>query len=209
MEITTYYKELIAGNYEGISDDLYFDYQGEGYNKEQLTEVNPYLGVENLVIKRELKNDEFYYAHGTMEKDNKKIVFMDLILLEDGIIVDHYHVQNELIEKIQINGTTSVDDTINYEDTKASMLSYWNGTDLSYAKNYKEHSINKSEIYYDAIVQVKGINDLMVTVIDAKINGLHGTQMDLYRVKNEEFHEHWDVFTVDLVQPETYLGQGE
>ncbi len=201
MKLEEYYQILNEGNLESLDNDIYFDYQGEGYNKVEFKSVNPLKECKNFfsVLKHQDHNYMFHFYQ--FEQNEQKYKGMDLLILEDGTIKDHYLVTQELNDPAELIVKNSCKTTIEGKRTKEFILKFWEGTDVTYAENYLEHSGFVEEIEYQNIIEVHYVHNFIVMLCDAKIAGKYGTIADLYCVENDMFIEHWDCFSVDLNQP--------
>lgn len=203
MEIKQYYEKLINNQQiDKLNQDLYFDYQGEGYDIRQFPKVNPLVDIQKHEMILEYFNDTFGFAFYKYEKDNQQYKAMDILQKKDGEFTDHYLCHNVLEDESQVTIINHHNQEINEEDTYEFMKRFWQGEDVKYSETYVEHSSFSAEINYENIIEVHSVNNYLVMLCDAKINGLYGTLADLYVIENEQFIEHWDVFTVDKVQPE-------
>ncbi len=202
MNIKEYYKILSENNLENLPNDIYFDYQGEGYNKVDFQTVNPLTNVAKITSICEHHNEEYMFHFYTFKKEDIDYKAMDLLVLESGEISDHYMIIQPIkdFEEVVINSDHKTD--VSGENTKNFLIRFWDGEDVKYAQDYIEHSSFNVEIEYQNIIEVHYLNNFIVMLCDAKIAGLYGTIADLYCIENNEFVEHWDCFTVDLNQPQ-------
>ncbi len=202
MNIKEYYKMLSNNNLTDLPDEIYFDYQGEGYNKVDFQAVNPLANIAEIHTICEHHDEEYMFHFYTFKKDDIDYKGMDLLVLKAGEISDHYFIIQPIktLEEVVINSNHKLE--IPGENTKDFLIRFWDGEDVKYAQNYIEHSSFDVEIEYQNIIEVHYLNNFIVMLCDAKIDGVYGTIADLYCIENDEFIEHWDCFTIDLNQPQ-------
>ncbi len=202
MEIKNYYENLINNkNLPNLNHNLYFDYEGEGYSIAEFSEINPLMDIENKKDILSYFNDEIGFNFYQYEKDGTVMKAMDLLLKKSGEFTDHYLCNSTVADMSELAVETKHKTEVGHEDTYAFMKRFWEGEEVKYSKSYVEHSSFISEITYENVIEIHPINNYLVMLCDAKINGLYGTLADLYVIENDEFIEHWDVFTVDKIQP--------
>ncbi len=202
MEINNYYKLLLNNTgIEQLNPEIYLDYQGEGYNLVEFKEVNPLSNVDKVNNLLTYSGEEFAFNFYTYNKDNTQMKAMDIMLIKDGDVTDHYLCHSTVADVNEINLVNKHNQEVSSEKSLDFMKRFWDGEEVKYASNYQEHSSFKTEITYENVIEIHSVNNYLVMMCDAKINGLYGTLTDLYVIENDEFVEHFDVFTVDLVQP--------
>ncbi len=202
MEIKNYYENLLNNrNLENINEKMYFDYEGEGYSLSEFTMVNPLLNASNLTILLSHFNDEFGFAFYRYNRDGKLYKAMDIILKKDGVFSDHYLCHAEVADGSELLIENRPNNNYSAEQTMDFMKQFWDGEDVVYSNNYREHSTFTGEVTYENVIEIHSVNNYLFMLCDGKIDGLYGTIGDLYVIENDQFIEHWDVFTVDKVQP--------
>ncbi len=204
MKIDKYYQILNNNDLTSLDNDIYFDYQGEGYNKIDFQKINPLAEAKDITSIIKYSDEDYYFHFYYFTSNDKLYKGMDLIILEKQIIKDHYLIIQEVTNKDELMLKSQRKTCICAKLTKDFLVRFWEGKPVDYAKNYLEHSSFTTEIEYQRIIEFHVVNNFIVMLCDAKIDGIYGTIADLYCVENEEFVEHWDCFTPDLNQPPEY-----
>ncbi len=203
MNLKTYYKLLISNKeLSELDNEFYFDYQGDGYNKIEFSEINPLKNAEDfkILISHDAKNNAV--AFYTFVKANVLYKAMDVLLKKDGKITDHYLTISEVKDEKEITITNGVNKKLSSVPTKQFLKTFWDGEVVEYADDYLEKSVIYEEISYENVIEVIYFNNYIFMLCDAKIAGIYGTICDVYVVENNSFKEHFNTFTVDLIQPE-------
>ncbi len=202
MEIKNYYENLLNNNnLEKINKDIYFDFEGEGYSLAEFSAINPLINADNLTIILSHFNDEFGFAFYRYNKNGKLFKAMDIIMKKDGQFTDHYLCHSIVNDASELTIENRPNKEYTDEQTIDFMKRFWDGEDVKYSDNYREHSTFLSEVMYENIIEIHSVNNYIFMLCDGKIDGLYGTIGDLYVIEDDKFLEHWDVFTVDKVQP--------